>query len=316
LVQDSANYDLAHLRYLDTYKNEYDEMEDADDLNGPGQNVFFGAMTSDNHLVAIASQPLGQQKSSVFLSVNDNYSGTYSIEKINLAGIPDVYDIWLMDHFKNDSLDLRANSVYNFNLDKANPQTFGNSRFEVLIRKKALPPYKLISFKGQRTGTDVLLKWNTENEYDYTSFELQKSTDGITFEAVKNMRSSSQGSYSFKDIYNTGSTANVYYRLKQTDINDAVTYSTILIVPTQGEGTFNIFPNPATNVIQYRLKEDVKGSVHLRIINAMGIIAKSGTFSTSTGQQDISSLMPGSYTIELTDSNSKKIVLTGKFIKL
>jgi hypothetical protein len=316
LVQDSANYDLAHLRYLDTYKNEYDEMEDADDLNGPGQNVFFGAMTSDNHLVAIASQPLGQQKSSVFLSVNDNYSGTYSIEKINLAGIPDVYDIWLMDHFKNDSLDLRANSVYNFNLDKANPQTFGNSRFEVLIRKKALPPYKLISFKGQRTGTDVLLKWNTENEYDYTSFELQKSTDGTTFEAVKNMRSSSQGSYSFKDIYNTGSTANVYYRLKQTDINDAVTYSTILIVPTQGEGTFNIFPNPATNVIQYRLKEDVKGSVHLRIINAMGIIAKSGTFSTSTGQQDISSLMPGSYTIELTDSNSKKIVLTGKFIKL
>jgi hypothetical protein len=316
MAQDSVNYDITHLRYLDTYKNEYDEMEDADDLNGPSQNVFFGAITSDNRQVAIASQPLGQQKSSVFLSVNDNYSGTYSIEKINLAGIPDVYDIWLMDHFKNDSLDLRANSVYNFNLDKANPQTFGSSRFEVVIRKKSLPPYQLLSFKGTRVANDVMLKWNTANEYDHTSFELQKSTDGTTFEAVKNMGSSSQGSYSFKDIYNTGSTANVYYRLKQTDINDAVTYSDIIIVSTQGEGTFNIFPNPATNVIQYRLKEDTKGTINLKIYNSMGILIKNSTFTTPTGQQDISSLMPGSYTIEVTDKNNKKTLLAGKFIKL
>jgi hypothetical protein len=316
MVQDSANYDVTHLRYLDTYKYEYDEMEDADDLNGPNQNVFFGAMTSDNHLVAIASQPLGQQGTSVFLSVNDNYSGTYTIEKINLTGIPQVYDVWLMDHFKNDSLDLRANSVYKFNLDKANPQTFGNSRFEVVVRKKNLPPYKLISFKGKRQANHVMLKWDTENEYDYTSFELQRSADAINFEAVKNMRSASQGSYSFKDIYNNNSTTDVYYRLKQTDLNNRVTYSNIIIISTQGDGAFSIFPNPATNVIQYHLKEDIKGSVRLRIYNSMGILMKNSIFTTPTGQQDISSLTPGSYTIELTDNNSKKILLTGKFIKL
>jgi hypothetical protein len=316
MVQDSANYDVTHLRYLDTYKYEYDEMEDADDLNGPNQNVFFGAMTSDNHLVAIASQPLGQQGTSVFLSVNDNYSGTYTIEKINLTGIPQVYDVWLMDHFKNDSLDLRANSVYKFNLDKANPQTFGNSRFEVVVRKKNLPPYKLISFKGKRQANHVMLKWDTENEYDYTSFELQRSADAINFEAVKNMRSASQGSYSFKDIYNNNSTTDVYYRLKQTDLNNRVTYSNIIIISTQGDGAFSIFPNPATNVIQYHLKEDIKGSVRLRIYNSMGTTVRSGTFTTANGQQDISSLMPGTYTIEITDLTSKKLILTGKVIKL
>jgi hypothetical protein len=316
MVQDSANYDITYLRYLDTYKYEYDEMEDADDLNGPGQNVFFGAMTSDNHLVAIASQPLGQQGSSVFLSANDNYSGTYSIEKINMAGIPEVYDVWLMDHFKNDSLDLRANSVYHFNLDKANPQTFGNSRFEVVIRKKNLPPYQLISFKGQRVANDVMLKWNTANEYDYTSFELQKSADGATFEAVKNMRSASMGTYSFKDIYNDKRTADIYYRLKQTDINNRVTYSDIIIISTQGSGSFTIFPNPATNVIQFSLKEGTKGTITLKVYNSMGILMKNSIFTTPTGQQDISSLTPGSYSIELTNNNSKKTLLTGKFIKL
>jgi hypothetical protein len=316
MVQDSANYDIAHLRYLDTYKNEYNEMEDADDLNGPNQNVFFGAMTTDDHLVAIASQPFGEKSSSVFLSVNDNFSGTYSIEKTNLAGIPDVYDVWLMDHFKNDSLDLRANSVYKFNLDKANPQTFGKSRFEVVVRKKNLPPYKLISFTGKKEADNVLIKWNTINEYTYTAFELQKSTDGQNFEAVKNMQSASQGIYTFKDIYNDKGVADIYYRLKQTDINNNVTYSDIIIISTRGDGTLNIFPNPATNVIQYRLNVDFKGKIRLKIYSAMGILMKNSIFVTTAGEQDISSLTPGTYTIELTDNNSKKALLTGKFIKL
>jgi hypothetical protein len=318
MVQDSANYDIAHIRFLDTYKNEYDEMEDADDIAGSGQSVFLSAMTIDAHAVAIASQPLDKKRTSIFLNVNDNYSGLYSIQKMDLSGIPEVYDVWLMDHFKSDSLDLRANNTYKFNLDKANPLTFGSTRFEIVIRKKALPPYELVSFNGQKTGTDVLLKWNTVNEYDYTSFELQRSTDGTNFEAVRNIQSSSQGSYNFKDIYSSNNTATIYYRLKQVDINDMVYYSNIVIItPAKGNGTFAVFPNPATNTIQFNLDQTIKlSSVRLNIFNAMGLLMKSSVFTASTGQQDVSNLIPGNYTIEVTDLNSKKAVLTGKFIKL
>lgn len=318
MVQDSANYDIAHLRFLDTYKNEYDEMEDADDYTGSGQNTFLGVMTSDNHQVAIASQPLDKKRTSVFLNVNDNFSGLYTIQKMNLSGIPNVYDVWLMDHFKNDSLDFRANDIYKFNLDKANPLTFGAARFEIVIRKKALPPYELVSFNGQRTGTDVLLKWNTVNEFDYTSFELQRSTDGTNFEAVRNMQSSSQGSYNFKDIYSSNNTATIYYRLKQVDINDVVYYSNVIIItPAKGNGTFAVFPNPATNTIQFSLDQTLKSpSVRLSIFNTMGLLMKSSTFTASSGQQDVSTLIPGNYTIEITDLGTKKPILTGKFIKL
>jgi sugar lactone lactonase YvrE len=316
MIQDSANYDVAYVRFLDSYKTTYDEMEDADDLNASGQAVFLGTMTSDNHQVAVASQPLGKQKTSIFLSVNDNTSGLYTIKKMDLSGIPAVYDVWLMDHFKKDSLNIRANDTYKFNLDRSNPQTYGNSRFEIVIRKKSLPPYQLISFKGARSGADVLLNWSTLNEYDYTSFELQKSTDGVTFDAVKNMQSSSQGSYAFKDIYTNNSTANIYYRLKQVDSNDQITYSNVIIVTTTGNGTFNIFPNPATNAIQFKLDQPIKSQVRLNIFNTMGILMKSNNFSSSTGQQDVTSLTPGSYTVELTDLGSKKIILTGKFIKI
>jgi hypothetical protein len=314
MIQDSSNYDVTHLRFLDTYKAGFDEKEDAEDINGQGQAVLFSAVTADNYLVGIASQPLQKQRTSVFLSVNDNTSGLYSIKRMDLSGIPAVYNIWLMDHFKKDSLDLRANDTYAFNIDKANTETYGNSRFEVVIAKKSLPPYKLVSFKGTRSGTDVQLNWNTLNEYDYTTFELQKSTDGITFDAVKNMQSTSKGSYTLKDVY--ASTKDVYYRLKQVDINEQVYYSNIVIISAIGEGTLSIFPNPASNSIQFRLKDDLKASVRLKIFNSMGILMKSNIFATYTGQQDISSLLPGSYTIELTDLSSKKVLLSGKFIKL
>jgi hypothetical protein len=318
MVQDSANYDIAYLRFLDTYKNEYDESEDADDLTGSGQNAFLSAMTIDAHAVAVASQPLDKKRTSIFLNVNDNYSGLYSIQKMNLSGIPEAYDVWLMDHFKSDSLDLRANDTYKFNLDKANPLTFGSRRFEIVMTKKPLPPYALVSFNGQKTGTDVLLKWNTVNEYDYTAFELQRSTDGTNFEAVRNIQSSSQGSYNFKDIYGSSNTATIYYRLKQVDMNDKVYYSNIVIItPAKGNGTFAVFPNPATNTIQFSLDQTIKlSSVRLNIFNAMGLLMKSIVFTASTGQQDVSNLIPGNYTIEVTDLNSKKAVLTGKFIKL
>lgn len=316
MIQDSSNYDITYIRYLDTYKDTYYDMEDAQDLNGSGQTVFFSALTSDKKLVAIASQPMQKQKTSVFLSVNDNTSGIYTLKRTDLTAIPAAYEVWLMDHFKKDSLDLRANDTYNFNLDKANTATFGNERFEVVVRKKVLPGYELISFAGKKTGQDVELRWDTKNEFDYTAFELQKSYDNINFEPVRNMQSTSSGTYTYKDMFSVTDTKPVYYRLKQTDINDKISYSEVIIITTNGNGTFSVFPNPATNVIQFSLAQPVKSQVRLKIYNSMGILMKTSTFSTSTGQQDITSLTTGSYTIEVIDLSTKKSVLTGKFIKI
>ncbi|RWY47874.1 LamG-like jellyroll fold domain-containing protein [Mucilaginibacter gilvus] len=316
MIQDSSNYDITYLRYLDSYKDTYYDMEDADDLNGSGQTVFFGALTSDKKLVAIASQPMAKQRTSVFLSVDDATTGIYTLKRTGLIGIPAAYDVYLMDHFKKDSLDLRANDTYSFNLNKSNTATFGNERFEVIIRKKTLPPYKLVAFTGEKTGNDVLLRWDTQNEFDYTGFELQKSYDNATFEAVRNMQSTSAGTYTYKDLFSVTDSKPVYYRLKQTDINDNISYSQVVIITTNGNGTFSVFPNPATNVIQFSLAKPIKSQVRLRIYNSMGILMKTSIFTTSTGQQDISSLPIGSYTIEIVDLSTKTPTLTGKFIKL
>jgi hypothetical protein len=309
MIQDTANYNITQLRFSNLYSKNYNEMEDADVLNGFGQTVFLGAMTADGHQVAIASQPLNKQNTSVFLSVDDNSSGTYSLKRMNLTAIPGYYDVWLMDHFKNDSLDLRSNDTYAFNLDKSNAATYGNKRFEIVIRKKTLPPYQLLSFNGKHTNLANILQWNTANEYTYTAFEVQYSTNNKDFNTISSMQSTGSGSYNFTDA----NSATGYYRLKQTDVNGTVSYSNIVIIGAPG--IFTVFPNPTADVLQFSTTETVKTTVQLKIYNSIGLLVQSSAFNTGTGRQNVSALITGIYTIQLIDNYNNKTIASTKFIK-
>lgn len=314
MVQDSANYDVAQLRFADNYISNYVDTEDADDLNGSGQTVFFGAMTADKRLVGIASQPLDKKKTSVFLSVNDSSSGTFSIKKEDISNIPDKYDVWLMDHFKKDSLNLRADSTYNFNLDKSNPLTFGDARFEVVIRIKDLPKYQLTSFSGKRSQGANLLQWNVQNEYTYTYFELERSFDNKTFEGVNNSMSTATGNYTFTDRGTSNPV--VFYRLKQTDIyGNTYTSNIIIRVEDEDDKVFSVYPNPASDFLNFDIKEEVKGNIIMSIYNSVGRMVKTSSHSSNTGQENVSSLLPGPYTVELIDNGTKKRLASTKFIK-
>lgn len=311
MVHDSTNYDFVLLRFADKYSKNYIDTEDADDLNGSGQIVFLGAMTADKHLVAIASQPLDKKKTSVFLSVDDHSSGIYTLNKIDISHIPDRFDIWLIDHFKHDSLDLRSNISYTFNLDKNIAASFGNNRFEVVIRVKPLPPYQMITFTGKRNTGNNTLQWSTKNEYNYTYFELERSLDNINFAGINNSMSTSAGNYSFTDNV---SSDQVFYRLKQTDINGKTNTSNLYLKANE-TSVFSLYPNPVNNMLRFDLKQDVKNLLNMYIYNSLGRLVKSSSFSTAIGEQDVSSLETGSYTVELIDNNSKKALASTKFVK-
>lgn len=313
MVQDTANYDIAQLRFSDNYNKNYKETEDADDLNGNGQTVLFGAMTADGHEVSIASQPLNKQRTSVFLSVNDVTSGDYKITKVDLSAIPEYYDVWLLDHFQNDSLNIRSYDSYGFKLDKKVPATYGNSRFEIVINKKPLPPYALTAFTGQRNINSNIIKWNTVNEFTYITFEIQYSVDDKDFRTISTMQSAGSGSYSFADA--TAKTG--YYRLKQTDLDGIVKYSNVVIISVDSKGgdVFTVYPNPTSNYLHFSTNEPVKTTFGVDIYSSMGALLKRAAFNSNTGQLDVSSLQTGFYSILLIDNSTKKTIASAKFIK-
>jgi hypothetical protein len=313
---DSANADFTSIRLASNFSSDFNESEDIDDLTGNGQKVFFGSLTADGRLVAANATPLLKQKTSVYLSASGSTAGLYTIKKLSVTGIPNIYDVWLMDHFKKDSININDNKQYNFNIDY-NPDSYGNKRFELVIKRKLLPPYKLLSFTGKKINTGNQINWKTASENNYTTFQLQKSTaNDTTFRTISRLQSDSSGNYTFIDKSPAVGTDNMY-RLIQTDINDVVTYSNIVIIPT-GTGsaiTFSVYPNPTSSSINFTLKSGVKSSIKSNIYNSMGSLMKSATFNDTKGQQDVSGLVSGTYIIEIIDNNTKQSLGQAKFIK-
>ncbi|SDS46473.1 protein of unknown function [Mucilaginibacter mallensis] len=317
MILNASHSDLAYIRFNKNYKSIFDPTEDIRDFSASGQTVFFGSMTSDSVEVDVNSMPTVQKKLSFYLSVNASASGNYTIKKLDLVGIDKVYDVWLVDHYKNDTVNMRTVDSTTFAIDKTNPLTYGNSRFEVAIIQKELPPYQLISFTGKRVLLNNQLTWKTKNEYFYTTFDLQKSVDnGVTYNDIQTIQSDSTGSYSYTD--KNAANAKLMYRLKQTDINNNVTYSNVVILQAGVNNLveFDIFPNPTAWSIQFRLRQEVKLPLKMNIYNSSGILVMSTVFNANTGIQNVSSLSHGSYIINLLDSSTSKDLGMAKFIKL
>ena len=89
-----------------------------------------------------------------------------------------------MDKYKGDSLDMRQNITYRFNIYKTDSTSFGSKRFTLVIRQNPAYAYRLLDFTAAklREVRKVQITWNTVNEGNYTNFTVERSVDnGKTF---------------------------------------------------------------------------------------------------------------------------------------
>ena len=112
-------------------------------------------------------------------------------------------------------------------------------------------PIELSSFMATIKRTEVHLTWTTSVEFNNDFFMVEKSSDGIHFEMFKRINSAgnsnTMNTYSAIDKYPSGGVS--YYRLKQTDLNGAFTYSEIIAVDVDDFKNKHLFiidfgPNP------------------------------------------------------------------------
>ena len=123
-------------------------------------------------------------------------------------------------------------------------------------------PVELVNFKGKPQGQGVLLSWQTASEVNNDYFELQRSVDGVNFEAITKVNgagnSSELNSYEYSDL--TATSKIVYYRLVQHDFDGATTSSSIVTVYL--DKTYSapivVMPNPFSSsftLTKLRLEE-------------------------------------------------------------
>ena len=184
-------------------------------------------------------------------------------------------------------------------------------------------PTRMGTFSAVINGRSVQLNWTTLSEYKNDYFTVERSQNGKKFEEVVRVKGSFYSEFGEKytsydnDPYN----GNIYYRIKQTNLDGTFTYSKVDEVSFAGHKNFkfSIYPNPVTNEI--RLVFDGKLSnlqtFDLIVMNASGrgVLRGKGSLNSLNDllSSNLGSLAPGIYVVVLNNSAS---VSTAKFIKL
>lgn len=109
-------------------------------------------------------------------------------------------------------------------------------------------PISLSDLTANYFDSKVVLHWTTTLEVNNDHFTIERSKDGISFEAVGKIKgvgsTLKKQKYSFTD--NDPYLDDVsYYRLKQTDQNGNYAYSKIVSIDPNLEQDLNVYPNPS-----------------------------------------------------------------------
>ncbi|MES2810658.1 MAG: T9SS type A sorting domain-containing protein, partial [Bacteroidota bacterium] len=324
MIKDSINTDDAVLAFNNTTENTFTPNYDAEDLNGNGALVSLSVISSDDVATAIKQVKLPQANSQVInLLADATASGTYQLKLHKIESLPTAYDVWLKDAFTNDSLDIKHNNTYTFNIDKSNSATYGRNRFKIVVSRNMALSMRALSFKAEKQAQNGKLTWQTENEGQDYAFIVERSTDnGRNFKELGSIRSSGIGTYNFYDIQPVLGDNHYKVRIENLAANTK-SYTAVAKLnyqetasATAAKSNVSVYPNPAVDKVNIKIDDKDQNSFSVKITNSFGLVVKELTSSQNNLQENISNLTPGTYLVKVVNTTQNKIEGETKFVKL
>lgn len=150
----------------------------------------------------------------------------------------------------------------------------------------------LLSGLEAKAGSEQnLISWKASNESKVEYYELEYSSDGISFTGVgktipANRNSSSPNLYQLAHRDGQGQAG--YYRVKIVMQNGRNLYSGILELKNLFTAKVKIFPNPSRENIQLVLNSKEQGQVQVAVMDVSGRIVYSRNLNVTRGQNQFS----------------------------
>jgi hypothetical protein len=177
-------------------------------------------------------------------------------------------------------------------------------------------PVELLRFEAIRADATSVLQWTTATENNNDFFTLERSADGVHFEALAQIKGAGNSSveqhYAYTDRSPLGGTN--YYRLKQTDFDGKTSNSNVVSVKFDDKAaTLVLYPNPVSNdlVVVLPVSEGV-----VSVMNADGkvLFSQNVRNETAKGSTSVSlaGLASGFYWVQVVGEGQ---VFTGKVFK-
>lgn len=160
---------------------------------------------------------------------------------------------------------------------------------------------------GGYTSGFVQLQWITSSEVEMKHFEVERSTDGISFRKIGKLMAkgdiNTKTDYTYLDIL--AEKGSNFYRLVIIDKDGNFTYSKVITIGVEkGISLFVVYPNPFGKRVQVKFNSDGPDQATMRIIDNNGKIITSQTDPVTQGENRLTirnadNLPAGIYYLEL-----------------
>jgi hypothetical protein len=175
---------------------------------------------------------------------------------------------------------------------QSNFSTLGNGVFTFGFNNVLLP-VELMDLTAKTRSRVIDVTWVTAKEENLAYFAVQRSRDGKNFTDIGKLDAKGGNAlqtYRFTDAYPV--LGNNYYRLRQVDTDNSVTFSKIVVADlgneaTSATGELTLYPNPLEgyqSVINVVVPEEVTGSVRVSVMDMKGQRVYNQNHSTTGGR--------------------------------
>lgn len=163
-------------------------------------------------------------------------------------------------------------------------------------------PLSWLSF----TGTELSpqhhqLNWSVLHDGLNNDFTIERSADGVRFSTLRTLGGQGSAglnaSYTYDDYLTAP--ASWYYRIRQTDFDDFISYSPIILLGNNdGYEEFQAYPNPTSNYLNLEWSSTSVHAIHLQVFAQDGRLTLAQSFDPQGITQLNTSAWPaGIYTL-------------------
>lgn len=185
----------------------------------------------------------------------------------------------------------------------------GFSGFFVKTQMGTLP-LRLISFTAKESNCTSTLEWMTAEENNVSRFEIEQSTNGSSYMAVKTIPARNTDALNIYTVAVPVADNRVHYRLKMVDNDGKIKYSPAVVVTADCSSKIVVYPNPAKD--RLFMKNAIPGSNYFLYDN-MGKLVYRGSVTNSIQEIGIAGLSAGMYHISVVNVNGSRAGM--QFIK-
>jgi hypothetical protein len=168
-------------------------------------------------------------------------------------------------------------------------------------------PVTWLSFDGVRTGKQAQLAWSTASETNNQCFSIERSADNTEWKQAGTVKAKGNSTtitqYYYSDaLSNELQNQDLFYRLKQTDMNGAFSFSKVLFLEskTQPAATLKIQPNPASGSFTLISDATPQQPATVKLFDELGLEVLQLTIFTKEMQVPVSGLGKGMYIVAVT----------------